>query len=1083
MEFFQGTGGADAHLYWASGCQNSQVIPQTQLYPGAPDAPTGTSATAGDSQVFLSWVASAGATGYNVKRSATKGGPYTTVNTAGPLPGTSYDDTGLTNGQAYFYVVTALNSLGESVGSAEVSATPVAAMTKPTAPTGLTATAGDGQVVLAWTTLPAANTYKVYRGGVAGGEAATPIVTGLTSAGYTDTTVTDGQTYFYQVSGVNSAGEGPRSTEVAATPNQPTINYPAPNGFTGTTGMQLNGTVAQITGSRLRLTDGQNWEADSAFYKTKVNVNHFVTSFQFQMATPNADGFTFCLQSVGTTALGANGGGLGYQNLGTPSAAIKFDLWDNSGEGTNSTGLFTNGGAPMTPATDVSPVNLHSGDIIQVDMQYNGTTLTVKETDTTTSATATQTYTVDLVGLLGSTAYAGFTAATGGAGVTTDILNWTFAPPTQITPVLTTITVTPGTVSLNGGATQTFTATAKDQFGQPLATQPAFVWSVDAGSVGSVNGSGLYSAGAVSGSATVRATVGGVSGIAGITVTAPPLPPTGLTATTISSSEIDLSWTNADASQTSLKLERSLDNGVTFSPLQTLAANATGWQDKPLTPATTYVYRIKGSNAAGDGTASATATATTLDVPPLQASNLTVSGVTSTQITLTWKDNANNETGFHIYRKDTTAGTFNLIHTVPASPGVGAMPTYQDTGLTPGTYYEYHLKAFNAVGEGGDFTGTNATTLSAAAASITLTPAKATLVLGHTQQFTATALDQSGTPLSPQPTLTWTASAGTLSSSGLYTPTTLGGPFLITVTTGSGANMVSKTATVTVIPAAFVGLTVTPTTVYGGQSATGTITFNGNVATDQTLSLTASNLNATLPATVTVPAGASSATFNIITAVSAADVTGTLSATLGTVTRSATLLVKTTPATLTSLSPGVVASFGPAFSLSVNGSGLLPGSVVQWNKHPLVTHYLSATQVSADVPASLLQTKDSVSIVVANGSSLSNALTLTVGLAHLTASATLSRDALTQEVIASVAVTNSGTADASSVQLTRAFLGGKVPTTVLPVSVGTVAAGGSVRVTLRFPSSVGAGGSSSVLSVGGVYPGYSFTTQQTLTLP
>lgn len=467
--------------------------------------------------------------------------------------------------------------------------------------------------------------------------------------------------------------------------------------------------------------------------------------------------------------------------------------------------------------------------------------------------------------------------------------------------------------------------------------------------------------------------------------------------------------------------------------------------------------------------------------PPIQASNLTASGVTATQITLTWKDNSNNESGFHIYRRDTSAGTFNLIATAPASPGVGGTPSYQDTGLTPNTFYEYHLKAFNAISEAADFAGTNATTLPAGntIASITITPAKASTILGRTQQFNATALDQSGMPLTPQPTFTWTASGGSIDGNGLYTATTLGGPFVITAASGS----VSKTATITVSPAAFTGLTLTPNAVYGGQSLTGTVSFSGTVSADQTVSLTATGLNATFPATVTVPAGASSAKFALTTATATSDTTGSLRATLGAVTRTASLLVRTTPATLTSLTPSVVPSFGPAFSLSVMGSGFLPGSVVQWNRHALVTHFGSATQISADVPASLLQTKASASIVVANNASLSNILTLTLGQPKISVTSSLSRDGITQEVLASLVFSNSGTADAVNAQLTRASLGGKGTTTALPQSLGTVPAGGTVSLTVRFPASVGTPGISSTLSVGGTYPGSTFSSQQSVMLP
>ncbi len=86
-----------------------------------PAAPTGLAATAGDKQVTLSWNASAGATSYNLKRSATHGGPYSTVTSPTTTTAT---DTGLTNGTTYYYVVSAVNAGGESANSSEVSATP-----------------------------------------------------------------------------------------------------------------------------------------------------------------------------------------------------------------------------------------------------------------------------------------------------------------------------------------------------------------------------------------------------------------------------------------------------------------------------------------------------------------------------------------------------------------------------------------------------------------------------------------------------------------------------------------------------------------------------------------------------------------------------------------------------------------------------------------------------------------------------------------------------------------------------------------------------------------------------------------------
>jgi len=89
----------------------------------APSAPMGLTATAGNQQVGLSWTPSATATSYHVKRSTTTGGPYTLV----ASPSVTGDiDSALDFGTKYFYVVTAVNSYGESANSSEASATPSA---------------------------------------------------------------------------------------------------------------------------------------------------------------------------------------------------------------------------------------------------------------------------------------------------------------------------------------------------------------------------------------------------------------------------------------------------------------------------------------------------------------------------------------------------------------------------------------------------------------------------------------------------------------------------------------------------------------------------------------------------------------------------------------------------------------------------------------------------------------------------------------------------------------------------------------------------------------------------------------------
>src|SRR5206468_11060432 len=98
----------------------------------------------------------------------------------------------------------------------------------------------------------------------------------------------------------------------------------------------------------------------------------------------------------------------------------------------NSTGLYLNGAAPtVANSIDLTPsgINLHSGHAFDVAINYNGTNLVVKITDVTTGVSATQTYLVNLVAQIGgSTAYVGFTAATGGLTAVQDILSWTYTP-------------------------------------------------------------------------------------------------------------------------------------------------------------------------------------------------------------------------------------------------------------------------------------------------------------------------------------------------------------------------------------------------------------------------------------------------------------------------------------------------------------------------------------------------------------------------------------------------------------------------------------------------------------------------------
>jgi hypothetical protein len=169
-----------------------------------------------------------------------------------------------------------------------------------------------------------------------------------------------------------------------------------------------------FTSTTLTLTDGGFQEARSGFYLTAQSITSFTASFTYQATQPAgiglADGVTFLLQNQGPTALGFDGGGLGMAGI-SPSAAVEFNVYSLHVVGTN----FETDGANSMNYISTSPVDLASGDPIAVSLTYNGSVLTEKLTDLTTSATFQTSYTTNLASVLGgTTAFVGFTGGTGG---------------------------------------------------------------------------------------------------------------------------------------------------------------------------------------------------------------------------------------------------------------------------------------------------------------------------------------------------------------------------------------------------------------------------------------------------------------------------------------------------------------------------------------------------------------------------------------------------------------------------------------------------------------------------------------------
>jgi fibronectin type 3 domain-containing protein len=179
--------------------------------PTPPAPPTGLTATAGNATVSLTWRASTGATSYNVKRATgSPGAAYTTI--ALGLTAANYVDLAVVNGTTYYYVVTAVNSAGESASSAYAGATPQG---PPAAPTNLKAVAAGkrGEIKLAWTASTGATSYRVKRSTVSGGPYA--LVKTVTGTSYTDNKLATG-VYYYVVTALNPSGESQNSIQASA---------------------------------------------------------------------------------------------------------------------------------------------------------------------------------------------------------------------------------------------------------------------------------------------------------------------------------------------------------------------------------------------------------------------------------------------------------------------------------------------------------------------------------------------------------------------------------------------------------------------------------------------------------------------------------------------------------------------------------------------------------------------------------------------------------------------------------------------------------------------------------------------------
>ena len=266
-----------------------------------------------------------------------------------------------------------------------------------------------------------------------------------------------------------------------------------------------------------------------------------------------------------------------------------------------------------------------------------------------------------------------------------------------------------GGVSVNGPAAAGLVDYANHQF-ELTASSPARHLGIAVPgrplSQQSVEADGTIDAGAVAfGQTWVTPTTGPQTGATA------PAAPSSLMATAVSTSQVNLAWTDNANNETSFKIDYSTSS--TFaSGVTTLTVNTPGtttYSVASLAAETLYYFRVRASNAVGDSANSNTASVTTQSAPsvPAAPSGLTANAASASQVNLAWTDNATNETGFRVdYSTSSTFASGVTTLTI----GSANANSYSVTGLAASTQYYFRVRANNATGESGNSNTASATT-------------------------------------------------------------------------------------------------------------------------------------------------------------------------------------------------------------------------------------------------------------------------------------------------------------------------------------------------------------------------------------
>ncbi len=659
-----GVGGESVESMMAS------AVPQ--VTPTVP--PSGISATPGDGRVTLAWAEMPAATSFNVYF-GTAAGVTKAAGTKVQEAANPFAHTGRTNGTRYYYVVTAVNGAGEGAESMEVSAIPQ--VEPPAAPTGLSASPGDGEVTLTWGVVSGATNYNLYFSTTTGVTKTTGTKIANATLPYTHAGRSNGTTYHYIVTAENAGGEGPASTAASATPQ--VLAPAAPTGIGAAAG------------------DGQatvTWNAvtGASSYNIYFATSPGVTTAGGTKITGVASPYVHTGRQNGTTyyykVTAQNTGGespLSVEASVTPQVSVP-------GAPTNVTAVA--GDAQVTVSwTGVAGA-------VSYNLYYSNISPVTTSGSTKLTGVATP---HPIAGLANGATYYFRVAAVnpGGEGPLSSEVSARPQVPAPATPTGLSAAGGDGqvTVSWSGvSGASTYNLYFADSPGVTTASMKLAGVNSPYVHAGRLNGITYYYR-------VTAQNAGGESAPSAEASATPQVPapvaPTGVVAVA-DDMRATVTWA-AVAGATSYNIYWQTTSPVTLAGSTKITGVASGYVHMPLVNGTTYYYRVTAQNAGGESALSASEGAATPQVPAPGPPTSLMAAVNGANIDLTWTAPA---TGSAVVTYKIYRGPAAMVSTTgsPYATVMAQQTTYSDTAAAATVPYYYVVTASNA---GGDSTASN----------------------------------------------------------------------------------------------------------------------------------------------------------------------------------------------------------------------------------------------------------------------------------------------------------------------------------------------------------------------------------------